>query len=460
MLKIYCSKTYQPEREYICHVIFKEFLGLEYCIQYTDRNDWCIQGEDGATLILPDILFQTPNVNWLTPDSLPKQPLNVWDTRIAGIDFLLVDPKLPIIYGDPKHLLPQQKSKKNKRRFSISLDILGSAFFMLTCYEEVVKSDRDEHDRFPAKASLAYQEGFLDRPIVNEYLEILWFYLKQIKENQKRKTKNFQIIPTHDVDAPFDYFFRSPLEMIRRLGGDIILRKNPILAAKNLARYVQIKKTGRDDPFDSFDLIMDISEQAGLKSAFFFMAGGESRYESPYPLDHPAIQDRINNILDRGHEIGFHPSYNAGLNQNLWMHELECLRRFVSQAEIVGGREHYLRFEVPKTWRFWNDAGMGYDSTLSFADHAGFRCGTCYPYPVFDLEKRQELSVWERPLIVMECTVLDKRYMGITEPEKAWNYMHKLKERCRMFGGDFVVLWHNSRFVEEKERRFYKEIVV
>ena len=62
----------------------------------------------------------------------------------------------------------------------LGLDIFGSVFFMITRYEEVVKSDRDEYDRFPAAASLAYQEGFLDRPIVNEYLEILWTCMKRL----------------------------------------------------------------------------------------------------------------------------------------------------------------------------------------------------------------------------------------------------------------------------------------
>jgi hypothetical protein len=51
---------------------------------------------------------------------------------------------------------------------------------MLTRYEEVVKSDRDEHDRYLATASLDYQEGFLERPIFNEYLEILWACIKRL----------------------------------------------------------------------------------------------------------------------------------------------------------------------------------------------------------------------------------------------------------------------------------------
>lgn len=54
------------------------------------------------------------------------------------------------------------------------LDVFGKASFILTFYEGVVKGDRDVHDRCLAEASLAYQEGFIERPIVNEYLEILW----------------------------------------------------------------------------------------------------------------------------------------------------------------------------------------------------------------------------------------------------------------------------------------------
>jgi hypothetical protein len=51
---------------------------------------------------------------------------------------------------------------------------------MLARYKEVARSDRDEHDRFPAAASLTHQEGFFERPIVNEYLEILWSCVKRL----------------------------------------------------------------------------------------------------------------------------------------------------------------------------------------------------------------------------------------------------------------------------------------
>ena len=61
-----------------------------------------------------------------------------------------------------------------ERRIEVPLDIFGSAFFMLTRYEEMVITERDTHGRFPARASIAYREGLLERPIVDEYLELLW----------------------------------------------------------------------------------------------------------------------------------------------------------------------------------------------------------------------------------------------------------------------------------------------
>jgi hypothetical protein len=460
MLKITASSTYQPEREYICRTLFKEFLGLEYTITYSDQKFWSIEADNPASIVLPDILFQTPDADWLTPKSLPIQPLPVWDTQKENIDCPLVDPTIPIIYGDPEFpktfssVYEKQKTKNKKRSIPLPIDIFGSAFFMLTRYEEVVKPDRDEHDRFPATASLAFQEVFLDRPIINEYMEILWFYLQKITKNEKRKTRNFTVIPTHDVDIPFQFRFSPMLQKIRLLGGDILKRMNPLLFVRD-ALAMSVTK----DPYDTFDTIMALSERAGIASSFYFMSGGATKYDSYYPPDHPEVTNLMQKIHQRGHHIGFHPSYEAGLDGQIWKDELQTLRKVAGNIPLVGGREHYLRFQVPLTWRFWDDSDLDYDSTLSFADAAGFRCGICYPYPVFDLKQRKQLDILERPLIMMECTVIDARYMNKGVTRHALAYMQIFKDRCRMFNGEFVLLWHNTRFVTTAEIDIYSELL-
>ncbi len=64
----------------------------------------------------------------------------------------------PVIYGgsETKLFAPDDRH--------CTLDIFGSALFMLTRYGEVVKKERDALDRFSVIDSLAYQEGFLERP--------------------------------------------------------------------------------------------------------------------------------------------------------------------------------------------------------------------------------------------------------------------------------------------------------
>src|SRR5213079_764648 len=84
-------------------------------------------------------------------------------------------------------------------------------------------------------------------------------------------------------------------------------------------------------------------------------------------------------------------------------------------GNVVGGRQHYLRFRVPETWREWEAAGLRYDSTMTFAGHEGFRCGTSHAYRPFDLEEDRELMIEELPLVVMDGTL--RLYRGLTAAE-------------------------------------------
>ena len=70
-----------------------------------------------------------------------------------------------------------------------------------------------------------------------------------------------------------------------------------------------------------------------------------------------------------------------------------------------GGRQHYLRFDVSSTWKFWEKGGFAYDSTVGYAEHEGFRCGTCHPYVPFIIDEDRVCRVQEVPLIVMDGTL-------------------------------------------------------
>ena len=170
---------YLPERRYVLDVVLGEWLGLGYRLEVKDRADVRLTLADdpeGKALVLPDVLFQTPEVLWLTPAVLPDRPLTWWCTPPWVSEGHEISTWLPVLYG-------RQGAggylHEDGDTLSLGLDVFGSAFFMLTRLEEVVRPATDAYGRFPATASVAFQEGFLERPLVNEYVELLWRAMKR-----------------------------------------------------------------------------------------------------------------------------------------------------------------------------------------------------------------------------------------------------------------------------------------
>jgi hypothetical protein len=113
---------------------------------------------------------------------------------------------------------------------------------------------------------------------------------------------------------------------------------------------------------------------------------------------------------------------------------------------------HYLRWSQSEILAIFNDVGLNYDSTLGYADVPGFRCGTCFEYPAFDPCALSILKLRIRPLIVMECSAISDKYMGLGTGDSVLNQFIKLKDRCKKVNGCFALLWHNS-FLYEKNIR-------
>ena len=54
---------------------------------------------------------------------------------------------------------------------------------------------------------------------------------------------------------------------------------------------------------------------------------------------------------------------------------------------------------------------------------------------------------------------IDKPYMNRVSTPDALNFMMELKKQCMQYAGDFVILWHNQRFVDLKEREIYLALI-
>ena len=348
---------------------------------------------------------------------------------------------------------------------TIHYDILGLTYWMLSRLEEVGRKDLDYLERFPATSSHAYKHDYLERPIIDEWLDILGQVMRQVWPEIQLKTKTFSMQVSHDVDSPSLYAFKS-WEMIARMMASNLVKKRDLRAffLAPLIKLISKKSLHHTDPYNTFDWIMDVSDEHDIKSAFYFICGRTNKaYDAEYNPDHPAIRNLMRRIHSRGHEIGLHPSFNTFKTPKLIEKEAGQLKRICTEESIVqpswGGRMHYLRWEQATTLRAWADANMSYDTTLGYADRPGFRCGTCYEYSAFDPVTQDELKLSIRPLIVMESSIIGSTYMALGVTKEAEEKMKLLKTRCRVVGGNFSFLWHNSSFTNECMKNLYRKIL-
>jgi peptidoglycan/xylan/chitin deacetylase (PgdA/CDA1 family) len=410
---------YETERRYILDVVLADWLGLSWELRTADRRDVRIvaaEEPDGASVTLPDVLFATPPDEWLTESSLPS----------LG---------------------------------ALEDDALGTAFFMLTRYEELVVAERDQYGRFPAAASAASREGCLGRPIVDERVERLWEEIHRAWPRLERRPRTFEVVLTHDIDDPLATLQHTPRDVVRQLGGDLVRRRDPRLAASRIRSLLGDR---RHDPNNTFDLLMDVSERHGLRSSFYFLAHRDERPRpGAYLFEHPWVRALIGRIAQRGHEIGIHPSLPTYRDAELTSQELERLKR-VAEAEGVhqdewGGRQHFLRWANPDTWRNWEAAGLAYDTTLAYSEAVGFRTGTCHPYRAFDLRERRRLDLREEPFQIMDVTLLSAMGLSLDAARQA---VLEVAAQCRRHRGRLGILWHNNTLLRSaREQQWYASLI-
>ncbi|RJF95871.1 MarR family transcriptional regulator [Noviherbaspirillum saxi] len=402
------------------------------------------------------MFFKMAHRRWMEPDTQPTVPLQQWTVSESGLDPDLIDNTVPIIFGSAGFHFDRTNA-------SLGLDVFGSAFFMLSRYEEAVNMQRDQHDRFPAHASLAFREHLLRRPIIDEYVEILWAAIKLLWPQITRRVHRYQTIVSCDVDQPYHPAAKSFRRMARATLGSAV-RNRPLTEMFKPARNYLNSRRGdfQHDPYYfTVDWMMDRNEDAGNVVTFNFLPEvTDPAFDDTCAITDPAVIAMLKRIHARRHEIGLHPGYHTYQSIEKTLHGLnklqEVLRCAGVEQSITGGRNHFLRWST-KTPAVWDATGLRYDSTLSYADHIGFRCGTCREYSMYDLHRRQPLRIKQRPLICMDCSIIV--YMGYGLTEKTLSEIGTLKSATKKFHGNFTLLWHNSSLEGERARDLYCEII-
>jgi hypothetical protein len=162
-------------------------------------------------------------------------------------------------------------------RLLFHYDLPGLIFWMLTRREEIGARCLDRYERFPAAASHAFRNGYLERPVVDEWLHVLRQVVVRMWPGLQLKNRSFHVAATHDVDFPSRYAFRSFTGFVRAMGDDVLRRRRVVDAVRApWIRWRSARRLHPDDPSNTFEWLMDISERHALCSTFFFNCGHTS----------------------------------------------------------------------------------------------------------------------------------------------------------------------------------------
>ena len=454
VIKVSCNTIYVSECNYIMDIIFGEWLDVDFQLIIDNKISDLYRIEcSGNSIEMPNTLFRTNIDKWLHKNSLPSLPLDYLSVD-TGQNFKIFSKSIPILFGQGAG--SYQFDRKNT---FFPIDLFGGIFYCITLYEEMIPVDADKHDRYDFHNSILYKENIHHRAIANEYLELLKSLFKVHFNWHDNKEREYQVHVSHDVDFPLALDVALSRKL-RNLAADVYIRKSLPLFFKRLIGFLTIGKNKYYfDPCNNFSYIMDCSERYKLKSEFNFITiDGKWGIDGGYNIESPFFQDLLLEIHERGHLIGFHPSYYTFLDFEKTKQEFEILTNICSKLGIkqieFGGRQHYLRWKNPDTWQIWNDVGLSRDSSVGYSGTVGFRASCCYSYSAFNLRTRKHLELIEQPLILMDGSLFN-----VVERSKVIELTQKISDVTKYFKGDFTFLFHNNYAISTFEKKQYEEIL-
>ena len=254
---------------------------------------------------------------------------------------------------------------------------------------------------------------------------------------------DFVVCLTHDVDLLSPHPVRHMLNSARSMS-----KGRPREAVESAFRMSDRFKGA----YHNLKGILDLEEDYSAESTFFFLALDKGDEEYSYALEDQSEDLKL--ILDRGGEIALHGGHETYRSQDQMERMKDRMERVIG-SPVSGFRNHFLKFEVPHTWRRLQGSGFEYDATLGFADCIGFRNGMCHPFNPFDLDSEEWIDILEIPLMVMDCTLFDYMKLDI---EGAWKATRMLMDATKENMGVFTILWHNTYFTGDY-MDFYRKIL-
>lgn len=421
MLLLFCQNI-NPRVEYISKFLLHEVCGFKVGLT-NDKNRY--QSYSGPSLNYSELSFDKKEIR-IRPAAL------LFENSPAS-DLLHVKK----INDKVEFLLPSQNSDQ------LIHDPLAAAFYLITRYEEYLPYTPGRYNSFEAASSVSFQNGFLDRPLVNEWADALKKQILDIFPSVPLSSKKFSSAMSIDIDQAYAFkhrgFKRNLLSFFKNLLS---------LNFKFLSAQTATILFGRKDPYDTYEFLRKIQQESGLQFIYFINLGKYSEFDKNLDPRNRAMKRLVDELKEHA-SVGIHPSYFSNEEPEKFKSEINSLTELLGKT-VTKSRQHYLKIKMPETYRNLLSNGITEDYSMGHATHPGFRAGTCTPFNWFDLLKNEETSLKIYPITFMEGNFGED--LGYS-PGQAWNAMKESIDRVKKHEGYFLCIWHNHTV---NERFFWK----
>lgn len=329
----------------------------------------------------------------------------------------------------------------------LPFDLFSAAFYFLTRYEEYLPFEADSMGRFPAKASLAFREGLLDRPLVDEWLKAFHELLVSEYKLKSPWPHAFRFQSTIDIDSAFAYRHKGAWRTLGAFAKDLLEADWERLSERFRCL------TGRmHDPYDVYAWLESVHPE-GDPLLLFFLLADFGKHDKNVPHWSSALRALAGRMQQR-YKVGIHPGVASNSDDRKLAKECDRLAHITGTA-VTRSRQHYLMLRFPSTYQRLEALGIEEDHSLGFADAVGFRAGTSRPFPFYDLDTESQRLITLVPFCAMDATL--QRYQALS-PDEAVAELKRLCARLRSTDGDFRVLWHNESLSNHRSWKGWREV--
>ncbi|PKP14486.1 MAG: hypothetical protein CVU08_00210 [Bacteroidetes bacterium HGW-Bacteroidetes-3] len=331
---------------------------------------------------------------------------------------------------------------------TIPYDIFAASFYLMSRYEEYLPHVQDVHERFTAEESLAFKNGFLEKPVIDIWASKFLELLKSKFPNYNYGTREFKIISTIDVNTAFVYKHKG---VVRTIGGFL----NDFLNFKftdvrnRLLTILGLK----EDPFNTFSTLLKIKEAHKVDTIFFFSIGDYTTFDKNISSSNINFKSLIKSVADYA-IVGLRPSYFTFKNAEKLKKEKLRLEYIINRP-VTCTRQHYLRLGLPDTYQNLIDLDVKEDYTMGFEKSVGFRASTCTPFYFYDIDFEIQTPLKIFPFAVMDTTL--KQYMELSNKESLAKIL-EIKNEVQKVNGTFISVFHNDSLAENETWKGWMDI--